>query len=390
MRMDRKKYSVLYVLLYMLLILTVLFRADGVRADLMLQVGVAGEAELLGYDGLQEQSLFKGTLPAKAEQRIRTSYQGFALLKFAGGQQYPLLLGEHTFTVTFTDPTARPVFTGSGENEFFYKILTEQKQETEDGATYPFAALLLQGREIIQNSRSITTIAQLHEQKKLFHEFVRAQYTALRHSDMVQQLLAQYFMMHEYASYHTEGGPAVDIQRKYVQEVLSGVKDWLAILKPFVPENEVLNYCVSLYYRRSMVSLAAVIIDQFPNHAWCAGRKKEEFSFPSEISVTEPDSAVSSHLGRFIGRRLVAFVSENCPVSLVQTVRTARRIAEQHEPTALFIAPLESLGPAHLSIRKMVSGGAMFFIDDEQWRKDNLAEKIRLPLFVPIDEREEQ
>ena len=67
--MDRRKYSVLSVLLYVLLSLTVLFRADVVRADLILQVGLAGEAELTGYDGVQKQSLFKGALAADAEQQ---------------------------------------------------------------------------------------------------------------------------------------------------------------------------------------------------------------------------------------------------------------------------------------------------------------------------------
>ncbi|MCI5149765.1 MAG: hypothetical protein D3916_10335 [Candidatus Electrothrix sp. MAN1_4] len=382
-----------YMFFYVLLGLALFFRADGVRADLVLQSEKAGEVELTGYDGLQEQELFKGTLTAEAKQHIKTSYQGLALLKFAKGQQYPLILNDQTFTVTFTDPMAPPVFIGSGENDFFYKVLTnhvEQKHEdVPAGATYPFVALLLQARELIQASRSITTTAQLHEQKKLFHDFVRAQYTSLRHSDMLQQLLAQYFMMHEYVSYHTEGDPAADIQRKYMQEVLNGVKDWLAVLRPLVPENEVLNYCVGLYYRRSMVSLAAVIIDQFPDHAWCAGQKKEQFNFPPSLNVTAPDSVISSNLSKFRGQRLVAFVSEKCPVSLVQTVRTARRIAEQHKPTMLFVAPLEPLGPAHLALRNMVSGGAMLFIDDEQWRQANLAEKIRLPLFIRAEGKEE-
>jgi hypothetical protein len=32
----------------------------------------------------------------------------------------------------------------------------------------------------------------------------------------------------------------------------------------------------------------------------------------------------------------------------------------------------------------MVHNGHLLFIDDEPWRNEQLAEKIRLPLFVPI------
>jgi hypothetical protein len=31
-----------------------------------------------------------------------------------------------------------------------------------------------------------------------------------------------------------------------------------------------------------------------------------------------------------------------------------------------------------------VHNGHLLFIDDEPWRNEHLAEKIRLPLFVPI------
>jgi hypothetical protein len=50
----------------------------------------------------------------------------------------------------------------------------------------------------------------------------------------------------------------------------------------------------------------------------------------------------------------------------------------------LIVAPLQQLSETHLLMNRMESNGNMLFIDDEKWHKENLAEKIRLPLFVPL------
>ncbi len=76
---------------------------------------------------------------------------------------------------------------------------------------------------------------------------------------MIRRLVGQYFMMHEYVDYHIEGAPAADIKKRYQKEFLAGVGDWLKILSPHISETEILNYCVSLYYNRSMVTLASLI-----------------------------------------------------------------------------------------------------------------------------------
>jgi hypothetical protein len=47
----------------------------------------------------------------------------------------------------------------------------------------------------------------------------------------------------------------------------------------------------------------------------------------------------------------------------------------------MIVAPLQKLSAKHLAMRRMVSGGSMFFIDDEKWQKERPTEKIRLPRF---------
>jgi hypothetical protein len=69
---------------------------------------------------------------------------------------------------------------------------------------------------------------------------------------------------------------------------------------------------------------------------------------------------------------------------MVAAVTKARKLAKQKGGGPLIVAPLEKLSGNHLAMGSMISSGKMFFINDEKWRKANLAKKIRLPLFVKI------
>jgi hypothetical protein len=52
----------------------------------------------------------------------------------------------------------------------------------------------------------------------------------------------------------------------------------------------------------------------------------------------------------------------------------------------LIVAPLEKLSGKHLAMSRMIRNGKLLFVCDEKWRKDNLAKKIKLPLFVKVDD----
>jgi hypothetical protein len=201
---------------------------------------------------------------------------------------------------------------------------------------------------------------------------------------MIRRLIAQYFMMHEYVNYHTEGAPATDIRIQYQKEVVNGVGSWLEILQPHLEQQEVLNYIVSLYYNRSMVTLATLIIENFRNVAYCPGDDKKIFSFSDYMLITDAGRNKERKLRDFKGDKIISFVSEDCPVSMVETVSKARQLADRKENVPVIVAPLQKLSRNHLAMASMIRHKNMFFINDEQWRKENLPKKIQLPLFIQI------
>jgi hypothetical protein len=339
------------------------------------------DLELVGYDGLAERVLFQGRIAAEGREVIATPYQGLAQLRFAGGPVYPVLLGDASLTLDITNPTEPPTIPGSSENEFFSSRLAGKDPA---GPPSDFALLLLRAKELLESTSPIRTVPELTAKKEELHAFIQGHYASLRHSDMVRQLIGQYFMMHEYIDYGGHSLATADIRTRHEQAVIDGVGNWLAVLRQQVPEPEVLNYCLSLYYQRSMVTLAARIAAQFPRAAHCPGAAKEAWSFPPDLRVVDAEGRDERPLAAIKGDKLIALVSEDCPASLVATVIQARQIADQGQNVQLIIAPLQQLSQTHLRLNSMVSNGSMLFINDEPWRKANLGEPIRLPLFVPL------
>ena len=368
---------------WFLFALAVFSICESARAELVIHSQTAAEIELTGYNSLVESPIFKGNLEAGGKQEINTPYRGLALLIFAQGQRYPVIIGDESFTLHIAGPGEPPSFAGSGENDFLYKKLSG---EDPPPGQYDFALLMIQAKDLLESTHSIRTVEELTAKKKEYHDFVRINYESLKHSDMIRRLIAQYFMMHEYVNYHKQGAPAADIRIQYQKEVVNGVGSWLAILQLQLPKQEILNYCVSLYYDRSMVTLASLIIKNFRDVAYCPGDEKETFSFPADIHIAEAKGDKKRTLGDFKGNRIIAFVSDDCPVSMVETMSMARQLTSRKENVPVIVAPLEKLSRNHLSMNRMISNRNLFFINDEKWRKDNLAKKIKLPLFVRIGE----
>jgi hypothetical protein len=341
----------------------------------------AVDIELTGYNGLTETLVFTGNVVPGSGQEIQTPYRGLALLGFAGGQRYPVIIGDESFILNIASPGEPPAFEGSAENDFLYTLLSGGDSAS---GQYDFALLMIQAKGLLESSHPIRTVEELTVKKKEFHDFVRKNYKNLKHSDMIRRLIAQYFMMHEYVNYHTEGAPAADIRIQYQKEVVNGVGSWLEILQPHLQQQEILNYCVSLYYDRSMVTLASLIIENFRDAAYCPGDEKVTFSFPYDLLIAEAEGNKEGKMADFKGNKIIAFVSDDCPVSMVETVSKARQLADQKEVLPVIVAPLQKLSRNHLSMASMIRNGNMFFINDEQWRKDNLTKKIKLPLFIQV------
>jgi len=371
----------IYRIAYFLFIVVALSGCATGSGKLVVHSQTSVAIDLIGYDGLNEVRIFAGDVVPGSGQEIQTQYRGLALLVFAGGQRYPVIIGDEPLILNIVGPGDPPSFTSSGENDSFYKLLSGDPKAPVD---YGFAHLMIQAKDLLKSSSSVRTVEELTAKKEEFHEFVRKNYETLRHSDMIRRLIAQSFMMHEYVDYHKEGAPATDIRIQYQKEVVNGVGSWLETLKPHLQQQEVLNYIVSLYYNRSMVTLASLIIENFRNVAYCPGDDKKIFSFSGDMYITVADGNQERKLGDFKGDKIIAFVSEDCPVSMVETVNKARQLANQKENVPVIVAPLQKLSRNHLSMASMIRHKNMFFINDEQWRKENLPIKIQLPLFIQI------
>jgi len=361
------------------LVLAIASYTNSAWAKLVVHSLTSVELELLSYNGLAENSIFKGNLEAGSKHEVNTHYHGLAVLVVARGQRYPIIIGDKSFTLKIADPGKPPFFAGSVENDYFYNSL---KGGDLPPKQYDFALLMIQAIDLLKSSQAINTVKELKAKKEEFHEFVLKNYAKLKHSDMIKRLIAQYFVMHEYVTYRAKGAPATDIRTRYQKEVIEGVGSWIETLKPHLPEQEILNYCVSLYYNRSMVTLASRIIGNFRDVAYCPGADQETVSLPGDLLITDADGNKEIKLGDFRVNQLIAFVSEDCPVSMVETISRVRQLAIKKENMPVIVAPIQKLSSNHLIMAKMVSNGKMLFVNDEKWRKANLPKKIKLPLFV--------
>ena len=340
--------------------------------------------ELQGYDGFEIILIYRGALVAGEDTIVETAYNGLAMLIFSGKQKYPVIIGRKTSGVVITSPDKPPSFECGDENNLFYKSLSGNESADKGNG---FARLMIHGKVLLDSSSTIQTVEELHGKKVEFQEFMQSNYLQLSHSDLLRRLLNQYFMMHEYVRFHREGSPAGDIRLRYQQEVLAGVKSMVTILKDFIPENEVLNYCIGLYYHRGMVTLASFIANNFRKIAYCGGENPVLSDFPANLKLITSDGSAAVELGALKGSKTFSFVSSDCPVSMVMTVMKVRKTVEvkNHKINRyIIVVPLEKLSAKHRAMSKNVSGGAMFFVDDEVWRKKNLPKNIRLPFFGNI------
>jgi len=353
------------------------------QAELLIQSKASIDFKLQGYYGLEESTIFSGVLSAGGSRRVETQYRGLAMLIFSGGQQYPLIIGSQPSVVTIINSSQIPSFAVEDENQLFYKFLSDDVQVDNVDS---FVGVMIRGKQLLDSSGSIKTVKELHEKKGEFQEFLQHNYRDLSHSDLLRRLLGQYFMMHEYVSYHRENSPAGDIQIIYRQEVLSGVRTLLAIFQDHIPKNELLNYCVGLYYNRGMVTMASFIADHFESFAYCGDNKQTLRNVPANQTLINSDGSEIGKFGELQGEITVSFVSYDCPVSMVRTVIKAREIADansQGGKQLLIVVPLEQLSEKHRSMSRNVSGVAMLFVDDESWSESNL-QNIRLPFIQKI------
>ncbi len=350
-------------------------------ADIIVDSHLDGHVKLIGFNGLDSFTLSDKTIYKRTYSTINTQYTGLILLKLSTGQTYPIISSKKPITIKILAPELPPEFIDSDENEYFYSLLSGSTSQTK---SFRFPNLMITAKQLLESSYSIKTPQQLTEKKQEFQQFVIANYSLLKQSDMVRRLIAQSFMMHEYVDYHIEGQPATTIKTHYHNEILNCVRGWITALKETILSHEILNYCVSLYYDRSMISLAARIIHAYKDIAYCPGRDLKSIELPNELPLTTGNRNRQLKFGDIKGRKLIAFVSNECPASMVETVNTARQL-HQKSDTQVIVVPLQHLSDKHLSMSQLLSSGTLYFVDDDTWRKTSIPEDLQLPTFLQLN-----
>lgn len=353
------------------------------QSGLVFHSKIAIDFEVQGYCGLKTISIYQRSLAAGESLNVETPYYGLAMLIFSGGKKYPVIIGRQSSEVIITGPDEPSAFIGGDENELFYQLLSGSKSADKGNG---FVGLMIQGKELLDSSSAIQSVEELHAEKVEFQEFVKNNYLELSRSDLLRRLIAQYFMMHEYVSYHIEGSGAGAIRERYQREVLAGVAAWLSLLKDRIPQNEILNYCVGLYYNRGMVTVASLIAESFRDIAYCEGENPNLSNLPAHLKLIGADGTAAGKLGDLKGEKMFSFVSSDCPVSMVMTVMKARETVavKGHKINrSIVVLPLEKLSVKHRAMSRNVSGSRMLFVDDALWGEKNL-QNIGLPLIKKI------
>lgn len=126
-------------------------------------------------------------------------------------------------------------------------------------------------------------------------------------------------------------------------------------------------------------SLASLIVVEFRNVAYCPGEDATSLSLTRDLSYTDASQNLRGTLAEIKGNTMIALVSTECPVSMVEAVSKARMLKRQNNGSILLVAPLEKLSEQHISMSRMISGGNLFFIYDERWYQSFGDDQIRLP-----------
>lgn len=337
---------------------------------------------LTGFDGLKDVTFFQGQITTENPQLIDTPYRGLMLLVFAGGQSYPLVIGDSPFVVTIRSPAEPPSCTDSGENATLYQLLAGDRPASKK--KYPFVDLLFEARDLLESTYTISTLAELTAKKNQLSAFVASNYPNLAHSDMLRRLMNQSLMMHEYVSYQGKGDAVGAVQQKYQNAVLDAVGGWLKALSEQIPGSEIVNSCVAFFYERSMVSLAALIIARFPDEAICPGGSDRPFPLAEDLTLTNAQGTWQGTLGDLKGEKTVALVADDCPVSMTVAVIKARELARHNAASSLIVAPLQKLSDTHRVMAKMIREEKILYINDEKWYGTIPVNRPRLPFIYAL------
>ncbi|MBN2543885.1 hypothetical protein JXI42_13590 [bacterium] len=410
-----------------ILILAFLNTCNLEGSTLIFQSGRSLPLKLEGYDNFESFTIIDTSIDSGSSIKLTTDYDGFAIIKFFNSVQYPLIISQDTLSTYLHDPGEAPTVQNSPENEFMYGWLStyvqsrsnlftleqelstidslepeydqkeaeiritqgqlEKQEELLSASGFQYAKPLLQARLLNESTYGIKTLDELNEKREAFEHFVNNNYDILQHSDMLMELIKQYFMMHEYVSYLEEGSEDIKGSKKLQYEyILSGVDDWVELLKGRIESREVVEFCAGLYYARSMVTQASRIFDHYRDEFLLndTGVKKYLFErneqFP-DLAYVDAEMESRVKLAQLKGEKIIAVISGSSLFSKVETIILARTLEENSNNVPIIFIPVEKLSNDHLLLDKMFAGD-LYFIHDEAWQKEYINKDTLVPQFI--------
>jgi hypothetical protein len=371
-----------------------------------------------GFDAFRAFDIAEVDLPAGRDTIITAHYCGLALIRYANGSVYPLIMEGADTEVRFGNDSPLPIFPEGSENQFLYAFLTTHHElgsrtaylqnlmsgvadvpDTLDGISeeigllklmldslaaslpdpeYPLASFFLRGRMLIESSYGIRTQEELENHKQEFLAYIGNGFTQLRHSDLIQETGRQYMMMNEY----------VLTGKNTVSETRIGdVAAWVEMLDGLVPAREVIDFFTGVFYERSMVSQASAIVHAFRGDIFPAAFPGFPFQ-PCDtvpgLLLTNEEAVRTENLADWDVPKVLSFVSAGNMASLSETVMLVRNIGDAGMFLPVVAVPLEGFSVAHTGMHRLCRG-FLFYAMDEEWRKQYLHSGMQLPCFLLLD-----
>jgi hypothetical protein len=334
--------------------------------ELSLPAAAGQEISVFGYDGFQTDTLPRIKLDSLGAGKVRMKYRGFILIKLPGGQQYPLIVNNKKTFFGLRNMDVLPEFRDDAENRFLYYYLTikgrtarqselldesltfitdndtsrnglmkekvmleEEKKKLvkifADSSKY-LAAVILQAKSLMETTYGINSREELKESKDAFFSFILDHFGELRHTDMLQQMAAQFMMMNEYVKW--------DHDFPFEKGVISDVGVWIDKIGNRIPPDDIVNYFLRFYLGRSMVSLSGTITFSYNEYLKCPAKKTSQ-PHAKEINGTfdirhSSDPKLEISLDKMMGNnKVLFFYKEGCPACIVEQIMLNRRLREQ-------------------------------------------------------------
>lgn len=388
------------------------------------------DLSLITYSGFTSDTLRLGRIHANETMEVPVDYRGFALMLIDEIYPYPLIIGKEGFEIAFTSALMPPVFTRSPENSFFYdfhsaynelskRIWQVEKKKQDLGATDPFyhtmqsqldtlydkkrtlanqlpdndfpqASAILQAKLIEEKSHGIKTLNELHTTQNNFVEFATENFQYLYHSDRLNALINQSFMMLEYINYFDQiektGDKGTDISRGqalFRQEMIRQAGIWIDALKPYLDPGMVLAQCVKIYYNRSMIRKAYEIQNAFSDMAVCYfNTTNKRIDFPDTFEIVKSDAYSILSSSQIDAPKMIIIVDDQCVFSKVFAIIKARELEECN--TAIIILPKGELNQSILLMdRNCVK--QLYFIKNKKWIDKEALGQVNAPAIIQLN-----